>query len=158
MPKETMTPRERWLAVFKRETPDRVPMDYWSTPEFSAKLIRHMGLSRLSHKRLVELLGRGERQPGYLNEAKCALRAALAQLHVDFVVSARPRYVGPPLPPNSDVYGCVYHSIDYGTGQYSEVITNPLARFQSVDESEANYRWPSPDWYDYSGIPAQIKG
>ena len=45
MPHETMTPRERWLAVLTRQKPDRVPMDYWATPEFSAKLIRHLGLS-----------------------------------------------------------------------------------------------------------------
>ena len=38
MPKETMTPRERWLAVLQRRKPDRVPMDYWSTPEFEEKL------------------------------------------------------------------------------------------------------------------------
>jgi uroporphyrinogen decarboxylase len=31
MPRETMTPRERWLAVLRREKPDRVPMDYWTT-------------------------------------------------------------------------------------------------------------------------------
>ena len=26
----SMTPLERWLAVFRREKPDRVPMDYWA--------------------------------------------------------------------------------------------------------------------------------
>jgi uroporphyrinogen decarboxylase len=33
-----------------------------------------------------------------------------------------------------------------------------LAQFNSVAEIEANYRWPSPDWYDYSHLPAAIKG
>ena len=33
MPKETMTPRERWLAVLNGEMPDRLPMDYWATGE-----------------------------------------------------------------------------------------------------------------------------
>ena len=28
-----MSPRERWLAVLNRETPDRVPMDIWATEE-----------------------------------------------------------------------------------------------------------------------------
>jgi uroporphyrinogen decarboxylase len=31
MPKESMTPRERWLAVLTGETPDRLPLDYWAT-------------------------------------------------------------------------------------------------------------------------------
>ena len=44
MPKETMTPRERWLAVLERQTPDRVPMDYWTTEEARAKLLRHLGV------------------------------------------------------------------------------------------------------------------
>ena len=32
------------------------------------------------------------------------------------------------------------------------------AIYDSVEEVEANYRWPSPDWYDYSAIPDQIRG
>jgi hypothetical protein len=28
MSKESMTPKERWLAVFNRETPDRLPMNH----------------------------------------------------------------------------------------------------------------------------------
>ena len=37
MPKETMTSRERWLAVLKHEKPDRIPMDYWATGEATEK-------------------------------------------------------------------------------------------------------------------------
>jgi uroporphyrinogen decarboxylase len=155
---ESMSPRERWLAILRRQTPDRLPMDYWSTPEFSAKLIRHLGLSRKSPKELVHMLTRGERDPLHPNEARRALRAGLQQLHVDFVIHVGPRYAGPPLPPNTDEFGCRFHSIQYGTGEYAEVISNPLAAFNSVEEIEANYRWPSPDWYDYSHVPDQIAG
>ena len=42
MPKETMTARERWLAVLRRETPDRIPMDYWTTAEAHQKLLNHL--------------------------------------------------------------------------------------------------------------------
>ncbi len=158
MRRETMTPKERWLAVLARQTPDRVPMDYWATPEFSAKLIRHLGFSRKSEAALTAMLSRGERVPGRLNEGRLALRRALAYLHVDFVVHVGPRYTGPRLPPDTDVFGCVYREVDYGTGTYSEVVGHPLARYESVEEIEANYRWPSPDWYDYRGILDQIKG
>ncbi len=158
MPKETMTPRERWLAVLTRQKPDRVPMDYWSTPEFSAKLIRHLGLSRQSERRLVEALNGGERDPRHPNEARRALREALRCLHVDFVIHVGPKYLGPKLAPDTDMFGCTYRTIQYGTGEYSEVTTNPLARFRSVEEIEANYQWPSPDWFDYRVIPQQIEG
>ncbi len=158
MRSETMTPRERWLAVLARQKPDRVPMDYWATPEFSAKLIRHLGFSRKSQAALTAMLSREERVPGRLNEGRLALRRALQCLEVDFAVHVAPRYVGPRLPADTDVFGCTYRNADYGTGTYSEVTAHPLARYGSVDEIEANYRWPSPDWYDYRGIPDQIAG
>lgn len=153
-----MTPRERWLAVLTRQAPDRVPMDYWSTPEFSAKLIRHFGFSRKSQAALTAMLRRGERVPGRLNEGRLALRRALQHLHVDFVVHVEPRYSGPRLAPDTDAFGCTYREVDYGSGTYREVVTNPLARFNSVEEIEANYTWPSPDWYDYRGLPDQLAG
>lgn len=158
MSHEAMTPRERWLAVLSRQAPDRVPMDYWATPEFSARLIRHLGLSRKSPKKLAADLNRAARSVHSPNEGRRALLEALTRLRVDFVVSVGPRYVGPKLPPNTDVFGCTYRTINYGTGEYSEVVTNPLAKYRTVEEIERNYRWPSPDWYDYSVIPAQIAG
>lgn len=44
MPRETMTGKERWLAVLKRKKPDRIPMDYWATPEATEKLMKYLGL------------------------------------------------------------------------------------------------------------------
>lgn len=132
MPKETMTPAERWLAVFTRQKPDRVPMDYWSTPEFEEKLKRHLGIADR--------------------------REMLRALHVDFVVHVGPRYAGPPLPPQTDIFGIHYRDIDYGAGVYAEAIYNPLAEYDSVEEIQRNFTWPSPGWFDYSVIPDQIKG
>ena len=43
MRKESMTPRERWLAVLNGQKPDRVPMDYWGTAEATAKVRKHLG-------------------------------------------------------------------------------------------------------------------
>ncbi len=136
MPKETMTPRERWLAVLKREKPDRVPMDYWATAEATDKLKKHLG---------------------------CRTREQmLDKLRVDYPVSVGPEYIGPKPPRMTDVFGCKYRNVPYGEGAgagvYREVVEHPLARFTSVEEIEREYTWPSPDWYDYGGIPNQIKG
>jgi uroporphyrinogen decarboxylase len=132
MPKETMPSRERWLAVLQRRKPDRVPTDYWSTKEATAKLEAYLG---------------------------CRTRTQmLRKLHVDYVVTASPDYAGPPVPRNMDVYGCRYRSINYGSGSYRECIHHPLAQFESVAEIQRNYTWPDPDWWDYSDIPNQIKG
>jgi len=157
MPKETMTPRERWLAVLTRRTPDRVPMDYWATPEATAKLIEHLGLSRKSERQLVSDMHATSPATGE-NEAYDLLRQALQQLHVDFVIRVGPRYVGPPPEPGADIFGCRYSTVDYGSGAYEEVVYHPLAEFDSVNAIESHYTWPSPDWWDYSGVPDQIKG
>ena len=159
MPKESMTPKERWLAVLHREKPDRVPMDYWSTPEASARLIKHLGFSQKSEAELVKDFD----IPGceallHPSHGIDALRKALEYLHVDFVITPAARYVGPVLPANTDVFGVHYRSIDYGSGQYSEAVTHPLAAFNSVEEIQANFRWPNPDWWDYSEVARQIEG
>ena len=127
-----MTPRERWLAVLRRETPDRVPMDYWTTTEAQDKLLQHLGID---------------------DEM-----AMLRHLHIDRPFSVAPRYVGPPLPPDRDVFGIGYREMDYGTGAYREAVVHPLAAYTTVEELAASYRWPDPDWWDYGGLPQQIEG
>ena len=118
--------------MLRRETPDRLPMDYWATPETTEKLLRHLGLS----------------DPWAMFE----------QLHIDRTLHVRPRYVGPPLEPDADAFGCRYQYVDYGTGRYRECVYHPLAAYESIDEIEANYTWPSADWYDFSGIAEQVRG
>jgi len=127
-----MTPRERWLAVLRRQKPDRVPMDYWGTKEATAKLIKHLGL-------------RTKQQ-------------MLKKLHVDFVVKVEPEYIGPKLPRFTDVFGCKFSNINYKTGTYRECIYHPLAKFRTVEEIRRSYTWPNPDWWDYSSLPRQVIG
>ena len=85
MPKETMTPRERWQAVLERRQPDRVPMDFWGTDEAVANLMNHLGCPNR--------------------------REALEKLHVDFVVKLKPDYVGPRLAPGVDAFGRSYRMV-----------------------------------------------
>jgi uroporphyrinogen decarboxylase len=132
MSRETMTPKERWLAVLNRERPDRLPMDYWATDEATQKLMQHLGCA--------EAWGMFER------------------LHIDRPVTVAPRYVGPPIEPGYDMYGCRFEDVDYGTGVYSECVTHPLAQYDTVEEIAGNTTWPTADWFDYSVIPDQIKG
>ncbi len=131
MSRDTMTPRERWLAVLQRSKPDRTPMDYWATPEASQHLMRHLGCS--------------------------SMEEVYERLHIDAVAHVGPRYVGPPPPEGEDIWGVRYQQIRYDTGVYSEPINHPLAHFNTVEEIESNYRWPRADWWDYSVIPAQVR-
>jgi uroporphyrinogen decarboxylase len=129
---DRMTPRERWLAVLRRDSFDRFPLDYRATPEMTARLLEHMGAQDWTEAR--------------------------ERLHIDPVLSVAGRYVGPTLPQDEDVFGVGYELVDYGAGVYREVVRHPLARYKSVEEIEANYTWPSPDWYTYDHIPAQLEG
>jgi uroporphyrinogen decarboxylase len=131
MSQDTMTPRERWEAVLRREKPDRVPMDYWATREATEKLLKHLG---------------------------CDWDEAMRRLHIDQPYGVGGRYVGPALPEGEDVFGLTHRAIDYGTGTYSEVANAPLSGYESVGEIETNYRWPSPDWWDYSHLPEAVQG
>jgi uroporphyrinogen decarboxylase len=131
MPVETMTPKERYLAILQHKLPDRVPLEWRATREVGEKLCRHFG---------------------------CTLDEVFDRLHIDRLVNVGPAYVGPPIPPGYDLYGCKRQAVDYGTGVYDEVVSHPLAAYDTVDEIAAHYTWPTADWYDFSGIPAQIAG
>jgi len=127
-----MTPRERWLAVLRKEKPDRVPMDYWATPEATGKLLAHLGCSTTE-----ELFER---------------------LHVDEPLKVSAKYIGPELTAGTSAFGVKSKTVDYGAGAYVESISTPLAEYRSVAEIERDYAWPKPDWWDYSELPKQIAG
>lgn len=131
MPKETMTGRERWLAVLNREKPDRVPMDYWATEEATRNLLNYLG---------------------------CTFDEMLERLHIDLPYTVGPRYVGPAPPAGEDIWGFRHVQIEYGTGAYLEVANAPLAEYESVEAIEAEYAWPQADWWDYSHIPDELRG
>lgn len=122
-----MTPRERWLAVLQRRTPDRVPMDYWTTPEFPEKLKRYLGIAEDD-----ELYRR---------------------FHIDRPRFVYPRYAGP----RPDPWGLEWTDADYGAGHYSECATHPLQHCETVADIEREYQWPSPEWFDFSSVPDQIE-
>ena len=127
-----MTGRERWLAVATGRKPDRVPMDLWSTDEVRERLRRYLGVATDGevHRRL----------------------------HVDRPVIVDPPYSGPPLPAHEDLWGVRFRDMPYGAGVYREVSRSPLAAFETVEEIEAGYVWPSADLYDYGALAGQAAG
>ncbi|MEW6751813.1 MAG: uroporphyrinogen decarboxylase family protein [Candidatus Latescibacterota bacterium] len=130
--KDAMTPKERWLAVVQRQKPDRVPLYYRATEEATEKLLAHLG---------------------------CATTAeAFQRLHIDTMAHVGPRYGGPPQPPGQDLYGRRYGRVEHAGGAYTECVHHPLAGFESVAQIEAEYTWPTADWFDYRDLPAQARG
>ena len=75
-------------------------------------------------------------------------------LHLDAPTRIPPAYVGGALKPDFDFYGCGFAWVDYGSGRYDECVVHPLAGYDTIDAIEANYTWPTADWFDYSLLPA----
>ncbi len=123
-----MNSRERMLAVFRHEVPDRVPTDIWIVPEMARRMQEHFGE------------GVNWRE----------------KLHIDGMGGTGARYVGPPQPEppegeTVDMWGIRRRKMDYGAGEYMEVSRHPLADARTIDDLEA-YRWLDADWFDYSAM------
>jgi uroporphyrinogen decarboxylase len=122
-----MSHRERILAAIRHEPTDRVPMDYWGVGEITQKLMDRFGVK--------DMLG--------LSQA----------LDLDKIMG-----VGAPSkdPARNGFWNVPTKRIPLpdGSGWYDEPEEYPLARFETIDEIEAGYKWPDPDDFDYSGIKA----
>jgi uroporphyrinogen decarboxylase len=127
-----MTSRERVLAAVRREPVDRFPTDIWATGEVWRKLQAHFGTDQ--HWEIMDLLG------------------------IDGIPGIAAPYTGPERRQEDaihyDEWGMGYRLQEYGTGGYDEQVVYPLANAQTIADLEA-YPWPSPDWYDYSALPAR---
>lgn len=129
---DKMTPKERYLAIVNRRKPDRVQLTYRATAEATEKLQRHLGCKSLDE--------------------------VAQKLHIDLKVKLAPVYVGPALAKGFDVYGRQFRMVPYDGGAYDECCSHPLAGFETVEQIEASgYKWPSADWFDFSGIRKQVE-
>ena len=71
--------------------------------------------------------------------------ALMQRLHIDFR-RVHERYIGP------DLGGKTIWGIERGGSYYGQPLTHPLAGITTVEEVEAYSGWPSPDWFDFSGV------
>jgi len=135
-----MQPRERVSSALAHREPDRVPIDYWASPQFTPRLLARLGLA--SQEEL------------------------LARLGVDLRYVHGPSYVGLDLRSypdgtTEDLWGVRRRTVTVvGPGfewTYREVVQPPLADAATPGEVEAYSRWPSPDWWDYSSIEDQCR-
>ncbi len=127
----SMTPRERWLALLNREKPDRIPTDYWATPEVTTRLLK---------------------------ELKCNdVEELYDKLHIDGVhqIGAKPTVTCHPDDPEANTWGIRHKTVDYGSGEYSEASSHPLADVTTVEQVHA-FKWPSPDNHDWEGFKKQV--
>lgn len=128
-----MTHRERVLTAVRYEEPDRVPLFYRDVPEVDERLQRDLHLA--------------DREE------------LLRYFDIDFRW-VEPAYVGPPREdPDSghirDIWAVEYKYVAAGHGAYWEPVAFPLGDVHDAAALD-DYPWPSPDWFDYSTLPAQM--
>lgn len=130
-----MQNKERVLKTLNHEQADRVPFFYWAVPEFTEKMMHHLGLSDRD--------------------------ALLDYLDVDFR-TVEPAYVGPDLITGTngeavkkDIWGVGYRLVGHGDLKYWEACHFPL---QGVTDLTAldDYPWPTVDLFDFSVLDAQF--
>lgn len=126
--------RSRVLAAFAHEEPDRVPVDYCANVGIDARLKFHFGLALDDDAGLLRALG------------------------VDFHAISSP-YTGPPLHAAvqdrqvDPLWGIRTRWIEHGSGGYWDFCDFPLR--DADEDAVANWPMPSPDHFDYGGIPEQ---
>jgi len=125
-----MTPKERVLAAFARQEPDRVPLNYSGNPGITARLLAHFGLAAEDHEGLLQALDIDLRGVG---APYCG-----PKLHED-------------LPGRSvDVWGIRRRYIEHSSGGYWDYCDFPLK--DATVEQVAEWPLPSPDDCDTSGV------
>lgn len=72
----------------------------------------------------------------------------MRKLHIDFR-RVREKYIGPPLE-DKNIWGVIRKGYYYG-----QPMSHPLAGVETVDEVLNYPNWPSPDWFDLSGLSEQ---
>ncbi|GHU70338.1 uroporphyrinogen decarboxylase [Clostridia bacterium] len=125
-----MSHRERILAAITHQPTDRVPMDYWGVWEITQKLMNHFNVT--------DMLG--------LSRA----------LDLDKIMAVG----APPKDPGRNGFWDIPMKripLPDGSGWYDEPAVYPLGGFETIDEIEAQYKWPVMDDFDFSGIKAECQ-
>lgn len=133
-PAERLSGRERVLLALAHQETDRVPIAMVCS-----------GINAPARRAFAAHL-----------RAKRGLTVEEYLLPLLDIVTVGPAYVGPRLRPGEDIWGVVRAPVSYGEGAYDEIQHYPLATAETPADLDAQ-RWPSPDWFDYTVLPARIR-
>ena len=127
-----MNSRERTFLALEHRVGDRIPIDFWATPAVARLLEAQLGTTYAEF---------------------------LDNCDVDFRYIEGPTYIGPALPPGTDIWGVGRAAVVAGSPgeseSYSEVTKAPLSDAETPEDIEAYPHWPDPDMFDYGVIERQ---
>ena len=117
-----MTSRERVLAVFEHEKPDRVPLWFGVSPEFLAKAKQKLGVD----------------EEGFRKRLKDDFRRVGTS------------YCGPEFPLSKNAASRTVFGIERSGLGYGQPLSHPLENASLKDIHD--YPWPQVNWIDVSGV------
>lgn len=168
-----MTPRRRVEMSLDHQAPDRIPTDFFATPEVWNKLIQSFGIQKID--------------PGEDDYYEQSREEVLRRLQIDCRVLSYDMFIQPPsgilvpgaqvdwwgsldrstpnrmwrqkLPDGTfkDIWGRTTGMVSNVFGAYEEIVSNPLSSAATIEEL-SRFPWPTPDWWDFSVLPRLIAG
>lgn len=169
-----LTPRQRVELSLNHQEPDRIPTDFFATPEVWGNLMRCFEIEK----------SRPE-DDDYFDESR---EEVLRHLAIDCRVLSYDMFINPPpgagmlvpgaavdwwgsptrstpnrmwrqkLPDGTlrDIWGRCSGPVQNAFGAYEEIIFSPLCNVTSLVDLKS-FPWPSLDWWDFSGLPGLIE-
>ncbi|MDR0652806.1 MAG: hypothetical protein LBG12_05810 [Synergistaceae bacterium] len=135
-----MTPRERVLAAINFKTPDKIPTELGST--------NCTTIARKAYHELKKLLGINKPDILFMEDFQLSAvdDEVLQILDTDTRgVPAKPMYYDKKVIDENtyyDNFGIKYFMPS--NGLYFDMVENPLAKMETLDEIKDNYEWPNP--------------
>ncbi|MHA2211871.1 MAG: uroporphyrinogen decarboxylase family protein, partial [Candidatus Thorarchaeota archaeon] len=128
-----MKPRDRFHKIVNHEEADRVPLDFWTTPQAYENLRDHLGITA------------PETQEWGIMSTWSISEELLQRLHIDF----RRVYMkgGADFEPKTHPDGSIDSEFGFRSkliGGYWEIVYFPWAEFTEIDEIE-EYEWPDTE-------------
>lgn len=126
---QEMTKKERIISAIMHQETDRLPMDFWGVDEITRKLMHHFNA-----KNMIELAD---------------------AMDIDKIINVSP------IPKNGktywDTWGIEMRKIKIPdeSGYYLEPEKHPLAEYETIEEIERNYTFPTVELWDYSTVRSQ---
>ena len=142
-----MTPKERVLQAIASHQPDRVPVDYWGTPEYDHQLAEFFNVK--TRDEVLEKLD---------VDVRYVYASGIIYEEPTGLLGPTPPYIGPSRNrfedgSFEDLWGVTRKCTTVSSGNiYRDVIKNPLKNATTVSEIEAYDKWPKAEDFDYSGI------
>jgi uroporphyrinogen decarboxylase len=139
--------RKRVLDAIQHSETDRVPCDYWGTPEYDQMLKNYFGVD--SRVEVLQKLG---------IDIRYVYASGIIYEDSKGLFGPTPRYTGPGRKSFADgsfedLWGVIRKFIKVASGNvYRDVIRNPLRDMTTVDEIEHYEKWPRAEDFDYSGL------